>query len=67
MKTRSQSGILPFLHAAATVAVIINVLTNMTSISSVFFPKGGCCGSDQKTYVVGGWAWAWWLISDIQR
>uniref|UniRef100_A0A8C4NNB9 Flotillin n=1 Tax=Dicentrarchus labrax TaxID=13489 RepID=A0A8C4NNB9_DICLA len=28
---------------------------------------GGCCGSDQKTYVVGGWAWAWWLISDIQR
>uniref|UniRef100_A0A8C6WEW5 Flotillin n=1 Tax=Neogobius melanostomus TaxID=47308 RepID=A0A8C6WEW5_9GOBI len=27
----------------------------------------GCCGSDQKTYVVGGWAWAWWLISDIQR
>ncbi|XP_010790915.1 flotillin-2a isoform X2 [Notothenia coriiceps] len=29
--------------------------------------SGGCCGSDQKTYVVGGWAWAWWLISDIQR
>uniref|UniRef100_A0A8C9W135 Flotillin n=1 Tax=Scleropages formosus TaxID=113540 RepID=A0A8C9W135_SCLFO len=29
--------------------------------------SGGCCGSDQKTYVVGGWAWAWWLISDIQK
>uniref|UniRef100_A0A672G790 Flotillin n=1 Tax=Salarias fasciatus TaxID=181472 RepID=A0A672G790_SALFA len=29
--------------------------------------SGGCCGSDQKTYVVGGWSWAWWLISDIQR
>ncbi|MED6245453.1 Flotillin-2a [Ataeniobius toweri] len=29
--------------------------------------SGGCCGSDQKSYVVGGWAWAWWLISDIQR
>uniref|UniRef100_A0AAX7SHA3 Flotillin n=3 Tax=Astatotilapia calliptera TaxID=8154 RepID=A0AAX7SHA3_ASTCA len=29
--------------------------------------SGGCCGSDQKTYVVGGWAWGWWLVSDIQR
>ncbi|KAI3353962.1 hypothetical protein L3Q82_018459, partial [Scortum barcoo] len=27
----------------------------------------GCCGSDTKTYAVGGWAWAWWLISDTQR
>ncbi|CAF95550.1 unnamed protein product [Tetraodon nigroviridis] len=29
--------------------------------------SGGCCGSDSKTYVVGGWSWAWWLISDIKR
>ncbi|KAE8294911.1 Flotillin-2 Reggie-1 [Larimichthys crocea] len=29
--------------------------------------SGGCCGSDTKTYVVGGWSWAWWLISDTQR
>ncbi|XP_048016220.1 flotillin-2b [Megalobrama amblycephala] len=29
--------------------------------------SGACCGSDDKTYVVGGWAWAWWLISDTQR
>uniref|UniRef100_A0A3Q0SGV3 Flotillin n=1 Tax=Amphilophus citrinellus TaxID=61819 RepID=A0A3Q0SGV3_AMPCI len=29
--------------------------------------SGGCCGSDDKIYVVGGWAWAWWLISDAQR
>uniref|UniRef100_A0A673B515 Flotillin n=1 Tax=Sphaeramia orbicularis TaxID=375764 RepID=A0A673B515_9TELE len=29
--------------------------------------SGACCGSDVKTYVVGGWAWAWWLISDTQR
>ncbi|KAG7269774.1 LOW QUALITY PROTEIN: hypothetical protein CRUP_033820 [Coryphaenoides rupestris] len=21
--------------------------------------SGGCCGSDNKTYMVGGWAWAW--------
>ncbi|XP_031733687.1 flotillin-2-like isoform X1 [Anarrhichthys ocellatus] len=29
--------------------------------------SGGCCGSDTKTYAVGGWAWAWCLISDTQR
>uniref|UniRef100_A0A672RLY3 Flotillin n=1 Tax=Sinocyclocheilus grahami TaxID=75366 RepID=A0A672RLY3_SINGR len=29
--------------------------------------SGGCCGSDEKSYTVGGWAWAWWLITDIQK
>ncbi|CAL8363330.1 unnamed protein product [Merluccius merluccius] len=29
--------------------------------------SGGCCGSDNKTYMVGGWAWAWCLISNTQR
>lgn len=29
--------------------------------------SGGCCGSTTKTTVVGGWAWAWWLITDVQR
>ncbi|XP_053130631.1 flotillin-2 isoform X2 [Hemicordylus capensis] len=29
--------------------------------------SGGCCGSDEKHYVYGGWAWAWWCISDTQR
>ncbi|TKC37048.1 hypothetical protein EI555_009596, partial [Monodon monoceros] len=29
--------------------------------------RGGCCGSDYKQYVFGGWAWAWWCISDTQR
>ncbi|XP_059403823.1 flotillin-2a-like isoform X1 [Carassius carassius] len=29
--------------------------------------SGGCCGSDEKRYTVGGWAWAWWLITDIQK
>ncbi|XP_069471404.1 flotillin-2 isoform X1 [Ambystoma mexicanum] len=28
--------------------------------------SGGCCGSDDKQYVFGGWAWAWWCISDTQ-
>nr|XP_061811902.1 flotillin-2-like [Nerophis lumbriciformis] len=29
--------------------------------------SGGCSGSDSKTYVVGGWSWAWWLLSHTQR
>ncbi|XP_073472897.1 flotillin-2 isoform X1 [Aquarana catesbeiana] len=29
--------------------------------------SGGCCGSDSKQYVYGGWAWAWWCIADTQR
>lgn len=29
--------------------------------------SGGCCGSDYKQYVFGGWAWAWWCISDTKR
>ncbi|XP_063002478.1 flotillin-2 isoform X1 [Elgaria multicarinata webbii] len=29
--------------------------------------SGGCCGSDEKQYIYGGWAWAWWCISDTQR
>ncbi|KAM9320618.1 flotillin-2 isoform 1-T1 [Gastrophryne carolinensis] len=29
--------------------------------------SGGCCGSDTKQYVYGGWAWAWWCVSDTQR
>lgn len=28
---------------------------------------GGCCRSASKTMVVGGWAWAWFLITDVQR
>lgn len=29
--------------------------------------SGGCCGSLDKRTVVGGWAWGWWLVTDIQR
>ncbi|XP_072909220.1 flotillin-2-like isoform X1 [Hemitrygon akajei] len=29
--------------------------------------SGGCCGSDHKQYVIGGWAWAWWCVSQTQR
>lgn len=29
--------------------------------------SGGCCGSTKRTTIVGGWAWAWWLVTDVQR
>lgn len=32
-----------------------------------FFVAGGCCGSTKRTTIVGGWAWAWWLVTDVQR
>lgn len=28
--------------------------------------SGGCCGADTKKTVIGGWAWAWALVSDVQ-
>lgn len=28
---------------------------------------GGCCGSTKKRTIVGGWAWAWWLVTDVQK
>ena len=27
---------------------------------------GGCCGQRVKRTIVGGWAWAWALVSDVQ-
>ncbi|NXG62165.1 FLOT2 protein, partial [Hemiprocne comata] len=35
--------------------------------SALCCAAGGCCGSDVKQYVYGGWAWAWWCITDTQR
>lgn len=33
----------------------------------LFIYSGGCCGSTRKRTIVGGWAWAWWLVTDVQR
>lgn len=33
----------------------------------LFSLSGGCCGSTKKRTIVGGWAWAWWLVTDVQR
>lgn len=35
--------------------------------SNSFLFAGGCCGNSAKKMVVGGWAWAWWLVTDVQR
>uniref|UniRef100_UPI00358FBD97 flotillin-2 isoform X1 n=1 Tax=Myxine glutinosa TaxID=7769 RepID=UPI00358FBD97 len=29
--------------------------------------SGGCCGADNKKYVIGGWAWVWMMVSESQR
>ena len=29
--------------------------------------SGGYCGSTAKKMVVGGWAFAWWMVTDVQR
>ena len=29
--------------------------------------SGGCGGGSSKTTVVGGWAWAWWFLTDVQQ
>lgn len=48
----------------------------MCSVKSILFCEfkfilklisGGCCGSTKKRTIVGGWAWAWWLVTDVQR
>jgi flotillin len=33
----------------------------------LFTITGGCCGSTKKRTIVGGWAWAWWLVTDVQK
>ncbi|KAM7033261.1 flotillin-2 isoform 1-T1 [Acridotheres tristis] len=38
-----------------------------TQVTCYAVHPGGCCGSDEKQYVYGGWAWAWWCITDTQR
>ena len=32
-----------------------------------FRVPGGCFGSSGKNMVSGSWAWAWWLVTDVQK
>jgi len=27
---------------------------------------GGCCGARNRKTIIGGWGWAWWLVTDVQ-
>lgn len=44
----------------------------LSSEALIFFVKlyylflGGCCGSTRKRTIVGGWAWCWWFVTDVQ-
>lgn len=29
--------------------------------------SGGCCGATARKFIVGGWGWAWWCVTDTQR
>lgn len=29
--------------------------------------SGGCCGNQGKKYLVGGYGWAWCLVTEVQR
>ncbi|KAF7489343.1 Flotillin-2 [Sarcoptes scabiei] len=40
---------------------------NTVGPNEALIVSGGCCRSTKKTYVVGGWAWAWYLLSNVQR
>uniref|UniRef100_A0A1A9WGI5 Uncharacterized protein n=1 Tax=Glossina brevipalpis TaxID=37001 RepID=A0A1A9WGI5_9MUSC len=48
---------------------IWSLLTFINYFFFLFFVSflGGCCGSTKKRTIVGGWAWAWWLVTDVQR
>nr|AID21726.1 flotillin-2 [Dugesia japonica]APU52172.1 flotillin-2 [Dugesia japonica] len=29
--------------------------------------SGGCCGTGSMKTIIGGWGWAWWLVSQVQK
>lgn len=29
--------------------------------------SGGCCGTEGKSYIIGGWGWAWWCVSQVDK
>ena len=35
------------------------------SLNQAIVVSGGCTSGERKM-VVGGWTWAWWLVSDVQ-
>lgn len=40
---------------------------NTTGPNEAVVISGGCCGAQGKKFVVGGWGWSWWFVTDVQR
>ncbi|ODM92289.1 Flotillin-2 [Orchesella cincta] len=42
---------------------------NQCNVSKVCMcdTHSGCCGATTKRTIVGGWAFAWWFVTDVQR
>lgn len=32
-----------------------------------FLCTGGCCGAARVRTIIGGWAWAWWFVTQVQK
>ncbi|XP_075677499.1 flotillin-2 [Dermatophagoides pteronyssinus] len=39
---------------------------NTVGPNEALIVSGGCCRPTKKNYVVGGWSWSWWLLSNVQ-
>ncbi|CAG0886654.1 unnamed protein product [Cyprideis torosa] len=56
-------------NGASTVSVLLEraILTEDTALLFFAYLSGGCFGSSSKRTIVGGWAWAWWFVTDVQE
>lgn len=53
--------VVQFRYSSIAMGNIFTVGPNEALIVS-----GGCFGSTKKRTIVGGWAWAWWFVTDVQ-
>ncbi|XP_013384487.1 flotillin-2-like [Lingula anatina] len=40
---------------------------NTTGPNEALVISGGCCGAQEKRTIIGGWGWAWCLVTDVQK
>lgn len=40
---------------------------NTTGPNEAVVISGGCCGATARKFIVGGWGWSWWMVTDVQR
>lgn len=40
---------------------------NTTGPNEAVVISGGCCGATGRKFIVGGWGWSWWMVTDVQR